>query len=48
MIRRYENEHEVDLLINDDEHYEEYTRDHHFIHRSSSKGKGKYVVKTRR
>ena len=29
MIRKYENEHEVDLSSNDDEHYEEYTRDRH-------------------
>ena len=40
MIRRYEDEHEVDLSSDDDEHYEEYTRDCHSIHTYSLKGKG--------
>ena len=48
MIRIYEGEHEVDLSSDNNEHYEEYTRDHHFIHRSSSKGKGNQVAKRRR
>ena len=48
MIRRYGNEHEVDLSSDDDEHYEKYTRDHRSIHRSSSKGKGNQVGKKRK
>ena len=48
MIRKYENEHEVDLSNDDDEHYEEYTHDHHSINGSSSKGKRKQIGTKRR
>ena len=48
MIRKYEDEYEVDLSSDDDKHYEEYTRDRRSIHESSSKGKEKQVGKRRR
>ena len=48
MIRRYEDEHEVDLSSDDKAHYEEYTRDRCFIHAYSSKSKEKQVGKRRR
>ena len=48
MIRRYKDEHEVALLSDDDEHYEEYTRNRHSIYRSFSKSKGKQVTRKRK
>ena len=41
MIKRYENEYDVDLLSDDNKHYKEYTHDYRSIYGSSLKGKEK-------
>ena len=48
MVRRYENEPEVNLLSDDEEDYEEYTCGCRSIHASSLKGKGKQVGRIRK